>query len=405
MTAATSRPIPSRHPARPRRVPPAITFVSRALRLPEPTDAEFRRFGELLTVGDEPMDELVAWMYAADTDTRKAMFNRALTDGISSVPQAPPILRDFFEDMETVPEWTEWNTIRTGGRLMRSGGADGLSVARDVALMGGYMFSGFNQTLLRTGALEKGSNRRFAETAQWALDVIGEDALRPGGVGYRSTLHVRFIHSLVRRHVLAMDDWDSAAYGLPINQTDMAATLVGALIAPVATGTGLGMLANPREYEAAAHLTRYVGRLMGVHDDFLPHSFRDSLRILFQTSRALSTPDETSRALAQPMAEDPLHWHYPFLGWLRRRIARSQHLSIATAYLGPHAMRELGVPAVLPWYPALKIPINLVESALFQLPGGRRRGAELGDRRQARLMRTMIPDEAAIGHAAHHVTN
>ena len=60
--------------------------------------------------------------------------------------------------------------------------------------------------------------------------------------------------------------------------------------APVATGVGIGLVANPREYEAAAHLTRYVGRLMGVHDDFLPHSFRDSLRILFQTSRALSTP-------------------------------------------------------------------------------------------------------------------
>ncbi|MGV7591683.1 oxygenase MpaB family protein, partial [Mycobacterium kansasii] len=104
--------------------------------------------------------------------------------------------------------------------------------ARDVALMGGYLFSGVNQTLLRTGALEKGSNKRFAETSQWALDVIVPEGLRPGGPGYRSTLHVRFIHSMVRRHVLALPDWDFETYGLPINQTDMAATLVGALIAP-----------------------------------------------------------------------------------------------------------------------------------------------------------------------------
>ncbi|CAM4077553.1 hypothetical protein TSST111916_20820 [Tsukamurella strandjordii] len=68
-------------------------------------------------------------------------------------------------------------------------------------------------------------------------------------------------------------------------------------------------------------------------------------------------------------------------------------------------MRKLGVPAVPPWYPALKIPINLIESVIFQLPGGRRRGAELGDRRQARLMRTMIPDKAAIGHSAQHVAH
>ena len=57
------------------------------------------------------------------------------------------------------------------------GGADGMYIARDVALLGGYQFSGFNQTLLRTGALEKGSNQRFAETMQWALDVVDAGGL------------------------------------------------------------------------------------------------------------------------------------------------------------------------------------------------------------------------------------
>lgn len=403
MTAVAPTPIPARHPASPRPVPPSIRLVSRALRLAEPTESEFRRFGELLTVGDEPMDTLVAWIYE-DGPARKPMFEQALAHGVSTVPDPPAELRHFFEQVETVPGWVDWDAILLGGRLMRSGGADGFSVARDVALMGGYLFSGFNQTLLRTGALEKGSNRRFAETSQWALDVIGEDALRPGGAGFRSTLHVRYIHSLVRRHVTAMPDWDSATYGLPINQTDMAATMVGALIAPVATGTGIGMVSSPREYEAAAHLTRYVGHLMGVTDDLLPHSFRDSLRILFQTSRALSTPDETSKALAQPMADDPLSWNYRFLPGTRRRIARSQHLSIATTYLGRGAMRRLGVPAALPWYPALRIPVNLAKSVAAQLPGGRERAAVRGDRSQARFMRALLEDEATIGHSAQHVT-
>ncbi len=402
-TVDTQSPLPGRHPDRPRRVPPGIKFVSTALRLPEPTDAEFRRFGELLTVGDPPMDELVDWIYR-DRDVRKPMFDRALNDGIATVPEAPSELRAFFEDMETVPDWVDWDQILLGGQLMRSGGADGFSIARDVALMGGYLFSGFNQTLLRTGALEKGSNKRFAETSQWALDVIAPDGLRPGGPGYRSTLHVRFIHSMVRRHVMALPDWDYATYGLPINQTDMAATMVGALIAPVATGTGIGMLAHPREYEAAAHLTRYVGRLMGVHEDFLPDGYRDSLRILFQTSRALSTPDETSRALAQPMTDDPMRWEYGAFNGIRRRIARSQHLSIATAYLGRAAMKELGVPSTLPWYPALRIPYHLVESLFNQLPGGRERAARRGDASQAKFMRR-LNEESAIGHSAHHVTH
>ena len=80
------------------------------------------------------------------------------------------------------------------------------SMARDVVLIGGYMFSGFNQTLLRTGALEKGSNQRFAETSQWAIDVISVDGLASNGVGYQSTLRVRLIHSMVRKHVAALPD-------------------------------------------------------------------------------------------------------------------------------------------------------------------------------------------------------
>ncbi|GAB3127943.1 oxygenase MpaB family protein [Tsukamurella serpentis] len=400
MTATA--PIPTRHPQSPRPVPPGIRLVARLLLLREPTDEEFRRFGEHLTVGDEPMDSLVEWI-DQDKAARKPQFDRALTDGIAAVPDAPDELRAFFESVETVPEWVDWEQILLGGRLLRSGGADGFAVARDVSLLGGYLFSGFNQTLLRTGALEKGSNKRFAETSQWALDVIAPDGLRPGGAGYRSTLHVRYIHAMVRRHVMAMPDWDYRRFGLPINQTDMAATLVGALIAPVTSGIGLGMLAAPDEYRAAAHLTRYVGTLMGVHDDFLPRGFRDSLRILLQTSRALSTPDETSRALAQPMADDPLHWDYTRFAGVRRRIARSQHLSIATAFLGRSAVRKLGLPAVLPWYPALRIPWHLVESAFDQLPGGRERAAVRGDRSQAKFMR-ILGEDATLGHSAHHVT-
>lgn len=396
--------IPARHPSTPRPVPPGIRLVSKMLRLPEPTPAEFDRFGALLSVGDEPMDRLVHWIYSQDDPKApKAQFERALAGGIAGVPEAAAPIREFFESIETVPDWVDWDQIARGGRVLRSGGADGFYVARDVALMGGYLFSGFNQTLLRTRALEKGSNTRFAETSQWALDVITPDGLRPGGAGFRSTVHVRFIHSLVRRHVAALPDWDAATWGLPVNQTDMAATLVGALIAPSATGAALGLINSYPEYQAAAHLTRYVGVLMGVQDDFLPRSYRDSLRILFQTSRALSTPDESSRLLAAPMADDPLSWHYPVLPGLRRRIARSQHLSIATAYLGRRAMAELGVPSVFPWYPILRTPVNLVKSVAAQLPGGRARAAARGDRAQAKMMRIMLDERATIGQSAAHL--
>ncbi|GAB18762.1 hypothetical protein GOEFS_064_00010, partial [Gordonia effusa NBRC 100432] len=134
--------------------------------------------------------------------------------------------------------------------------------------------------------------------------------------------------------------------------------------------------------------------------------FRDSIRVLAHTSAALSTPDETSPQLARPMVEDPLSWNYRHFPQLRRRIARSQHLSMSAFFLGSRAMAQLGLPTrVLPWYPMLRIPVNTIRSAAALLPGGRLRASRVGRRSQERFMVTMLEAPATIGEStqlAHH---
>ncbi|MBP1822918.1 DUF2236 domain-containing protein [Mycobacterium sp. OAE908] len=399
--------IPARHPERPLAVPAVVRMFAHVMGLREPTPEQWRRLGERLTVGDEPMDSLVEWMSSAGMPQMRILFDRAAAEGIDNVPEAPEPLREFFIAVESAPDWVDWDKVRKGQRALRRGGADGMYIARDVSLLGGYQFSGFNKTLLRTGALEKGSNQRFAETMQWAMDVIADGGLTPFGIGYRSTLRVRLIHAFVRRHVVAMPDWRSDEWGLPVNQTDMAATLVGALIAPPVGAMGMGILPAPGDLDAIAHLTRYVGWLIGVQDEWLPHDFRDGIRVLFHTATALSMPDDSTQQLSVPMAEDPLSWHYRGARGLRRRLAWAQHLSVTSGFLGPRAMRTLGLTYVPPWYPLLRIPVNVGRSvAAIALPGGRDRAASRGRREQEALLRTIIGDsQATIGDSASHMSS
>ncbi|WP_260508751.1 oxygenase MpaB family protein [Mycolicibacterium farcinogenes] len=400
--------IPARHPDQPVAVPTAIRAFATMLGIRNPDAQQWRRLGERLTVGDEPMDRLVDWMATAGMAQMRPLFEKALVSGIDNVPEAPEPLREFFISVETVPDWVDRAKLRKGQRALLRGGSDGMSVARDVSLLGGYQFSGFNKTLLRTGALEKGSNKRFAETMQWAMDVISEGGLDPLGVGYRSTLHVRLIHSFVRRHVAAMPDWRTEEWGLPVNQTDMAATLVGALVAPPVATLGMGILPAPGELDAIAHLTRYVGWLIGVEDEWLPRTFRDSIRVLYHTSTALAIPDETTQQLSVPMAGDPLSWHYRGIRRLRRRLAWAQHLSITSAFLGPSAMRVLGLPAYMPpWYPLVKAPVNVIRSIAAMTSADRMdRAVARGQREQLALLHTIIGDSAAtIGESAVHVSS
>ncbi|WP_278312391.1 oxygenase MpaB family protein [Lolliginicoccus levis] len=394
--------IPIRHPDRPRPVP-GLTPVALLLGVGKPSPQQWDELGSGLLRGDPMMDELVEWMASEGKGTRP-LFEQALRSGIDTIPDAPEPLRAFFAHYETPPPWLDRDKLRLGEKVLQRGGLDGFYLARDVSLMGGYLASGFNQTLLRTGALEKGSAQRFAETAQWALDVTATGGMDVLGPGYRSTLHVRLIHSYVRRHVAAMPDWRTEQWGIPINQTDMAATLVGALIAPSIGAAALGILATPRELDAAIHVTRYVGWLMGVEDQWLPRSFRDGVRVLYHTLMAITNPDETSMRLARPMAREPLAWHYSSFGPVRGRIAWAQHLSLATVFLGPEAMRQLGLFGYMPpWYPAMRLPINLARHlAARVVPGALDKLSRDGRDDQIAFLRTLTGrDGAAIGASAH----
>lgn len=402
-----TEPVPSRHPDQPRPVPVLVRANAVAWRVGKPTPDEWHQLGTSLAVGDKPMDDLLAWMREYGASQARAMFDEASSKGIDAVPNAPAPLQEFFAQVEATPDWVDWDRIRRGQRALRAGGADGIYIARDVALLGGYQFAGFNKTLLRTGALEKGSNRRFAETFQWALDVITQDGLTAQGVGYQSTLRVRLIHAYVRSHVASMPDWQHEEWGLPVNQTDMAATLLGALIAPPAAAPGMGMIYTPDDLDAIAHVTRYVGWLIGVEEQWLPYGFRDGVRGLYHALAALSEPDETSPLLAVPMVDDPMKWRYDRIPGLRRRLARAQHLSISSAYLGPRTMRALGLPAYTPpWYPLIRMPVNATRSfAAIVLPGGKDRAADRGWRQQQAFMQTLVGEPATIGESASHVVS
>lgn len=398
--------VPTRHPAEPRAVPLGIRALAILLRLEVPTSGEWAQAGTDLSVGDPPMDDLLDWMRATGVAATRPLFEQALSQGIDAVADAPPELRAFFDHVQCMPDWVDWDQIRRGQRALRTGGSDGVYIARDVSLLGGYQFGGFNKTLMRTGALEKGSNKRFAETLQWAMDVETEDGLAPHGIGYRSTLRVRLIHAFVRSHVSEMPDWRQDEWGLPVNQTDMAATLLGAIIAPAAGAMGMGLFNSPRDLDAIAHVTRYVGWLIGVEEQWLPLDFRDAVRLLALLLAALSEPDESTRLLAGPMVDDPMSWNYDTAAGLRRRFARAQHRSITSAYLGPRAMRTLGLDYALPWYPLIRIPINTARSVVkLVVPGGMDRAADRGWRQQQAFMRALVAGTAAIGESATHVTH
>ncbi len=343
-----------------------------------PTAAEWSALEAALMRGDPAMDGLVAWMFEERPRERKAQFERALAHGIGAVARAPEPLGRFFAVVESDPPWLDRELVAAGIRASRLAGDAGFFVLRDLALMGGYSyFNSMNQTLALAGALTKDTALRIGETGKWLTDVTEEGGLERFGPGYVSTLRVRLIHSLIRRNLLRRPEWDSARWGVPINQVDMLATYLA--FGPVSLlGVRLfGVPVGRKDAAAAMHLWRYVGFLSGVDEPLLAITEGDGLRKLYHTFLTHRWPDDTARKLGTALRDEPLARHVPGFeerprraAW-RRRFAYHQHLSNTALILGPLRRRQLGLPVLtLPWYPLASAPIRFAKTSYQQLRGG-----------------------------------
>jgi hypothetical protein len=94
--------------------------------------------------------------------------------------------------------------------------------------------------------------------------------------------------------------------------------------------------------------------------------------------------------------DTPYGHRWAWLNGLRGRYERARHLSISRLFLTNTSMRSLGLPGhVLPWYPAVRLPWNLlVHECARPWPGGRVWLQRRGHRQQLAHLATMLGRDA-----------
>ena len=115
-----------------------------------------------------------------------------------------------------------------------------------------------------TGLLSgSGALKRMGETVHWSTAVTEHDGMRRDADGFKLTVHVRLMHSLVDHAYETNGGWDTDQWGLPVNQADQGFTL-GLFSAVLLRGLRrLGVRVTDAESLAMMHLWKYVGWLMG----------------------------------------------------------------------------------------------------------------------------------------------
>jgi hypothetical protein len=302
------------------------------------------RLAPFLMRGDPLADAAIAEMHEMGLGRGFALVNEVLANPNFPLGQRPPAIRALFESVDYVPAWVDWEAMRRGNELLlRSGFLGGMTLGV-LSLVYGYASPGGNKPLVFSGRLQQKAARRLAETSRFVQAVGQYGGFRRTGEAFAITVRVRLMHAQVRAMLRKADYWRMEAWGEPVNQHDMAATILLFSLIFLEGIRKLGIDTSREESESFMHLWRYAGHVMGVESEILPTSEFDGWSLGEIIRATQDEPDADSRALTAALFDAGLRnaktEKEKRLAEFRRKMGHGmcRHL------IGPEMAEKLGVP-------------------------------------------------------------
>jgi squalene/oxidosqualene cyclase-like protein len=243
----------------------------------------------------------------------------------------------YFDRTGRLPSFADPARLALAERLFARAGwsvAAGLFCS---ALPQAYCAARGARVLVSTGRLQTDARRRILETAQFLFDVAADGGLSASGRGLRAAQKVRLVHAAVRHFAERQSSWDPAD-GVPLNQEDLAGTMLTFSCVILDALDRLGVAVSPAEREAWLHLWEVVGVMLGLREDLLPRDVADGAALMNAIRRRQWAPSPHGQALAAALTASMNE--YLRLGALRDLPAvLIRHLA------GDHCGDLLGLPA------------------------------------------------------------
>ena len=240
---------------------------------------------EMRMVGDPLADQLIADVMATHGLDRLNQIMQSLVHNADIVPdEMPNEIVDWVTQTGALPAWADEVLMRAGQAFFNLHWPNIVTLLFCASLPSAYAAHKGAQVLWQTGRLTDQVHRRIFETAQFILDVMAPDGFDECGQAIRVTQKVRLIHAAIRYYILnvphAQKSWNPA-WGLPINQEDMAGTLMTFSIQILQGLDRLGIPVTDGEAEAYLHAWKVVGYIMGVDPQLIPANVAEGFDLAY----------------------------------------------------------------------------------------------------------------------------
>lgn len=243
------------------------------------------RLEAMRAVGDKPADDAVEAVFQ---EHGVDAVNAILLNLVSNEQPIPPVLPEqvqtYLAATAALPRWADTGKIRRGQQLFELWGVPVVVCLFCASLPSAYAAAKGVKVLYLTARLDTDARRRVMETGQFLIDVLSVGGLEEEGKGRRTIQRVRLMHAAVRRLIKARNEqqpdlWH-ADWGTPINQEDLAGTLLTFSYIVVESLRRLGIRVSTADFEAYLHLWNVIGHLLGVDDEMLVRGIDDAAALV-----------------------------------------------------------------------------------------------------------------------------
>ncbi len=239
----------------------------------------------LRLVGDPLADEAVDAVFRTGEVERVNELMRALVrDGAPPPVGLPQEVHDYLA-RDPMPADVDRARIERSEKFFQVWGLQISLSLFCASLPSAYAAAKGVKVLYETARLQTDTRRRIFETGQFVMDVMAPGGLEPAGDGVRSAQRVRLMHAAVRRLLQFDGTWELSKWGLPINQEDLAGTLLSFSYVPIEPLVRLGIPVTQADQEDYLYTWSVVGEMLGVRPEVRPTTVDEATALVMAIRR------------------------------------------------------------------------------------------------------------------------
>jgi hypothetical protein len=236
--------------------------------MPDGKWSDQRFLESLRQVGDPPADRAVERLLADHGVARtNLLFSMLKADDTPLPADAPKPFLEFMESTSDLPSGIDEARLKRGGEVFLRHAFSAAAVLLASSLPRGYAAPCLCEILSISRDLQKHPYDRLMGVLQLLVNISTPAAFKPRGRAIVTAQKLRLLHAGVRTIVPRLRPGYDERHGVPVNQEDRLATIMGFSYLVIEGLRRLQLPLTPDEEEDFYYLWKIFAQISGIHPD------------------------------------------------------------------------------------------------------------------------------------------